>query len=77
MSMHRRLRRLEFTAQATAPSAPCRSCGGPTNWRSLKTERVACSVRVLRDGIGEPDVPDTCPACGRQLVIRVLHERQG
>ena len=77
MSLHRRLRKLEGSSRVESGMRPCPSCGGPREWRSWKPDPGALSIRVLHDGDGEPNGPDQCPACGRQLVFRVEHDRAG
>ena len=76
MSLHRRVRKLEGHSRVESGLLPCPSCGGPREWRTWKPAPGEMTIRVLHPP-DEPTGPGQCPACGRQLVLRLVHERAG
>ena len=76
MSLASRLNRLETSASLRRGAESCGFCRGPINWRAWKPAPGDVKYRVLANG-EEPGVPDLCPQCGRQLVLRLEHDRSG
>ena len=66
MSVDRRLNRLEAAAHAIGVRRPCPACGGAPG--------ASDNYVLMPIDLDEPTPvpgPDSCPSCGRRLVLRL------